>query len=138
MFTLTHSILMLCNRLPPLKAPLPLRNPPPRKKKRNPHASTSHFPGFLATKASLFRGTSTGRLAPRQRRTLGRLQKSAPPPPTPTQTEWSEHRTRNTAPWFESRSGHWLDFQLFSVVPEFKSSATLGNSQLVPPASWDF
>ena len=61
-------------------------NPPsPLKKKRNPHASTSHFPGFLVTKASLFRGTSTGRLAPRQRHIpWGDFRKVHPPPRRPS------------------------------------------------------
>ena len=44
--------------------------------------------------------------------------------------KWSARQTRNPAvPGFESRSGHLLD--LFHGTPEFKSSATLVNSQLV-------
>ena len=113
-------------------------NPPPpplKKKKRNPHASTSHFPGFLVTKASLFRGTSTGRLAPRQRHTLGRLQKRAP---TPTQAEWSEHRPRIRLPglspvlatgWISSCS------QSFSIS---HPPPRLVIANWLPPASWGF
>ena len=114
-------------------------NPPPPsplKKKRNPHASTSHFPGFLVTKASLFRGTSTGRLAPRQRHTLGRLQKSAP---TPTQAEWSEHRTRNTASPVSSPAlaTGWIS----SCSQSFSSSHPrphLVIANWLRPASWGF
>ena len=78
-----HTYISLRPHPPPPPPPPPPPRLPWKKKKRNPHASTSHFPGFLVTKASLFRGTSTGRLAPRQRHTLGRLQKRAPPPPNP-------------------------------------------------------
>ena len=138
MFTLTHSILMLCNRLPPLKAPLPLRNPPPRKKKRNPHASTSHFPGFLATKASLFRGTSTGRLAPRQRRTLGRLQKSAPPPPPPRRLSGQSIGLTIRLPGSNpALATSWIS----SCSQSFLSSnprPRLEIANWLPPASWGF
>ena len=76
-----HTYISLRPNPPP--SPTHLKKENKKEKKRNPHASTSHFPGFLVTKTSLFRGTSTGQLAPRQRHTLGRLQKSAPPPPHP-------------------------------------------------------
>ena len=45
---------------------------------------------------------------------------------------------QSSGPWLElveSRSGHRMDLILGSS--EFKSSAALGNSQKVCPASWD-
>ena len=117
-------------------------NPPPPhlKKKRNPHASTSHFPGFLVTKASLFRGTSTGRLAPRQRHTLGRLQKSAPPPPPPPRRPSGQSiglaiRLPGSNPalatgWISSCS------QLFSSSHPWPCLVNIAN--WLPPASWGF
>ena len=118
-------------------------NPPPPppltwKKKRNPHASTSHFPGFLVTKASLFRGTSTGRLAPRQRHTLRRLQKRAPPPPTPTQAECQSIGLAIRLPGLSpALATGWIS----SCSQSFSSShprPRLVIANWLPPASWGF
>ena len=118
-------------------------NPPPSpthlKKKKKSTRLNFPFPWLPCDKNKPFQGNKYWSTSSKAEAYPGKTsEKCTPPPPTPTQAEWSEHRTRNTAPWFESRSGHWLDFQLFSVVLEFTSSATLGNSQLVASCQLGF
>ena len=148
MYTLTPSILLLCNRQTPsfegspatvyihtyLLDPTP---PPPRKKKKSTRLNFP-FRRLPFDKSKPFQGNEYWLTSSKAEAYPGKTSEKCTPPPPPTQTKWSEHRTRNTPPWFESRSGHWLDFQLFSVVLEFTSSATLGKANWLPPASWGF
>ena len=113
--------------------------PPPLKKKKEIH--TPQLPISLASlwQKQAFSGTSTGRLAPRQRHTLGRLQKSAPPtPPPPCRPS---DRSIGLAMRLPGLSPTLASGWISSCSQSFTSShlrPRLVIANWLPPASWGF
>ena len=104
--------------------------PPPEKKKKSTRLNFP-FPRLPCDKNKPFQGNK-----------YGILQKRAPPPPPtpiPTQAEWSEHWTRNTA--FPGSSPALATGWISSCSQSFSSShpwPRLVIANWLPPASWGF
>ena len=109
--------------------------PPPKKKTKSTHLNFP-FPRLPCDKSKPFQGNEYWSTSSKAEAYPGETSEKCTHPYEGRVVRASD--SQYGVPWFESRSGHWLDFQLFSVVLEFTSSASLGNSQLVASCQLGF